>query len=245
MNRGLLLTWLVLFTTSVQAEERPQIINDTPLEIAAPGRNGVQDANLFRHYEGLKHFARGRQLELKERIPEALQAYQLANQFDGQSADLIRHMLPLCFKMQQTATALKLLRRSLTIDPQQPDLWMRYVQELHDLDRHQEVVKMVEQTFKTIDFKEHPAFAADLYFVRGSSFDALKQYPQAAESYREALKLAQDRNRFLEDPFSPTLEEMPSEEAKLLERLARCSGWSGAGSSQRSGRTTACTTRCW
>jgi len=221
MNRGLLLTWLVLFTISVQAEERPQIINDTPMELAAPGRNVVQDAYLFRHYEGLKHFARGRQLELKERIPEALQAYQLANQFDGQSADLIRHMLPLCFKMQQTATALKLLRRSLTIDPQQPDLWMRYVQELHDLDRHQEVIKVVEQTFKTIDFKEHPAFAADLYFVRGSSFDALKQYPQAVESYREALKLVQDRNRFLEDPFSPTLEEMPGEEAKLQDRLAR------------------------
>ncbi len=221
MNRWLLSALLSLGVNSLQAQERLPIITDTPLELVAEGRAVVKDTNLFRHYEGLKHFARGRQLELQERIPEALQAYQMASQFDGQAVDLIRHMLPLCFKLQQTASALKLMRQSLAIEAQQADLWMRYAQELYDLERHQEVLKTVEQAFKTVDFKNYPAFAAELHFIRASSLDALKQYPQAVASYQEALKLVQDRNRFLEDPFSPTLEEMPGEEAKLLERLAR------------------------
>lgn len=221
MNRWLLSVLSGIIVTSLHAQERLSIITDTPLEAVAAGRSVVRDTNLFRHYEGLKHFARGRQLELKERIPEALQAYQMASQFDGQAVDLIRHMLPLCFKMQQTASALKLIRKSLALDAQQADLWMRYAQELYELERHQEVLKTVEQAFKTMDFKSYPAFAAELHFVRASSLEALKLYPGAIESYREALTIVQDRNRFLEDPFSPTLEEMPGEEAKLLERLAR------------------------
>lgn len=205
----------------LHAEDRTGIITDVPLERVAEGKITIGDASLHRHYEGLKQFARGKQMELQERIPEALQAYQMAMQFDGKATDLIRHMLPLCTKMQQTASTLRLIRRSLGIDIQQPDLWMRYAQELHDLERHDEVLKVTEQAFKQVQLQEHPAFAAELHVMRASSLEAKKQYQLAIQSYQNALNLVQDRNRFLEDPFSPTQLELPIEEAKLLERLGR------------------------
>lgn len=203
------------------ADERKQLVTDVPLDKVEAGRNSAGDMAMLKHYEGLKHFARGRMLELSDRIPDALQAYQLANQFDGQATDLIRHMLPLCFKLEQTASALKLMRRSLGIDPKQPDLWMRYAQELHDLQRHAEALEAVETAFKTIDYSSYPAFAADLYVVRASCLDSRQRPAEAVAAYNQALKIIQDRNRYLDDPFSPTLEDLPVEEAKLLERLAR------------------------
>ncbi|MBL8824355.1 MAG: hypothetical protein JNJ77_17340 [Planctomycetia bacterium] len=215
------LLMFLLFAASAWADDRKVILSDGFQEVAQPGKSVVRDVNLFRHYEGLKHFAQGRMLEHRERIPEALQAYNLATQFDGKATDLIRMMLPLCFKMEQTATALKLMRRSLEIDPTQIYLWLKLGQELHDLQRYPESLQAVEQAMPHLDANRNPAFAADLLVVQGCDYDALNQYDKAAEAFTQALKIVQDRNRYLEDPYSPPLEELPREEARLLERLAR------------------------
>lgn len=221
MKRWLSLVALGLLSHSLFADEGRQLLTDVPLDKLETGRTRGGDVALLKHYEGLKHFTRGRLMELTDRIPDALQAYQLANQLDGQATDLIRHMLPLCFKLEQSASALKLMRRSLGIDPQQPELWMRYAQELLDLQRYPEAMEAVDSAFKHMDKAAHPAFVADLYVVRASCCDARQQPQEAIVAYSEAMKIIQDRNRYLDDPYSPTLEELPGEEAKLLERLAR------------------------
>ncbi|MFO0815226.1 MAG: tetratricopeptide repeat protein [Gemmatales bacterium] len=212
---------ILLCTLAIFADDRRILLTDLPQDQPEPGRVALKDVQLLKHYEALKHFARGRMLEQSERIPEALQAYHLANQFDGQAVDLLRHIIPLCFKMEQTASALQLIRRSLTIDPRQPDLWMRYAQELLDLQRYQEALAAVEEAHQKNDYSAYPAFAADLAIVKASCLEALNRHNDAIAAYRHALLIVQDRNRYLEDAFSPTAEELPAEEAKLLERLAR------------------------
>lgn len=221
MNIWPLIVSLTICSLAVHADDGRQMLLDVPLEPAAPGKAAILDAKLFQHYEGLRHFAQGRQLELKERIPEALRAYHMALQFDGQAIDLIRHMLPLCGKMQQTASTLRLIRRSLGIDPQQPDLWMRLAQEQHELELYQDALLTVETALKSVKLDEYPAFKAELYVVQGSSLEGIKKYADAVKAYQSALAIIQDRNLFLDDPYSPTLEELPHEESRLYERLAR------------------------
>lgn len=221
MVRCITVLQFLFLTTVIWADDRKLILSDSFQEVAQPGKSVVRDVNLLRHYEGLKHFAQGRMLEHRDRIPEALQAYQLATQFDGKATDLIRMMLPLCFKMEQTATALMLMRRSLDIDPTQIYLWLKLGQELHDLQRYAESLQTVEQAMVHLDAIKNPAFAADLFVIQGCNYDATSQFEKATVAFTQALKIVQDRNRYLEDPFSPPLEELPREEARLLERLAR------------------------
>jgi tetratricopeptide (TPR) repeat protein len=219
--KHILIIALVFSIPSVYADDRRLLLTDAERPSTETGRRTVSDAQLLKHYEGLKHFARGRLLEQQERIPEALQAYQLANQFDGQAVDLLRHIIPLCTKLEQTASALKLIRRSLKIEPKQPDLWVRYVQELLDLQRYSDVLQEVNNAFHHNSYDQHPAFAADLWVAKATCLESLNQPAEAVKAYQSALSLVQDRNRYLEDTFSPTAEELPAEEAKLRERLAQ------------------------
>jgi tetratricopeptide (TPR) repeat protein len=221
MNRWLPIVAASFCFTSLQADDRWHILSDGYAETIEAGKSSTGDMKTLKHYEGLRHFAKGRMLELKDRIPDALQSYQLANQLDGQATDLIRHILPLCFKLEQTASSLKLMRRSLALDPKQADLWMKYAQQLLELQRYNEASDAVKQAFTSVDMSAFPAFAADLHVVEACCLEARQQYPEAVKRYQQALEIVQDRNRYLEDPYSPNVEEMPIEEAKLLERLAR------------------------
>lgn len=225
MKRWLSIAALSFLLSATQADDRRMILSDNlsdnMLGSIEEGKTAAGDLQTLKHYEGLRHFAQGRMLELKDRIPEALQRYQFASQMDGQATDLIRHILPLCFKLEQTVSSLKLMRRSLALDPKQADLWMKYSQQLLELQRYHEASEAVRQAFQSVDFQQYPAFAADLHVVKACCLEAREHHAEAVQAYQQALSIVQDRNRYLEDPYSPTVEELPVEEAKLLERLAR------------------------
>jgi tetratricopeptide (TPR) repeat protein len=217
-------TGILTFATLVCADDgRMPIVNDAQRERLAEARSSMPTVNVIRHYEGLKHLIRGRLLEKQERLPEALQAYDHALQVDPGAVELMRLCLPLQFKLERTVPALRLIRETLTKEPKQPDLWLRYAQELLELQRHEEVIRLVPQAMQTADFSSLPAFLADLYVVQASALEALQRPGPAADCYHAALRIIEDRDRYLEDPYSPTAEELPIEQAKLLERLARAS----------------------
>ncbi len=221
MNRWLPVVAASFCLTALHADDRRLMLSDSCVEVIEAGKSSTGDMKTLKHYEGLRHFAKGRMLELKDRIPDALQSYQFANQLDGQATDLIRHILPLCFKLEQTASSLKLMRRSLALDPKQADLWMKYAQQLLELQRYHEASEAVKQAFAVIDKQTFPAFTADLHVVNACCLEARQQHAEAVKEYQQALTIIQDRNHYLDDPYSPLVEEMPAEEAKLLERLAR------------------------
>ncbi|HMO34551.1 MAG TPA: tetratricopeptide repeat protein [Gemmatales bacterium] len=116
---------------------------------------------------------------------------------------------------------MKLIRRSLKLDPKQPDLWLQLSQYLYDLQRYQEANQAAESAFVHNQMDSYPAFSADLLVMQASSLEALGRSDLSIDFYQKAIAIVQNKNRYLEDPYSPTVAELPEEEAKLWEGLAR------------------------
>src|SRR5262245_461774 len=125
---------LLLIAGSATADDdRDVLLTDTRRDVVSEAKRTPPRLEMLKHYEGLKHLVQGRVLERSDRLGEAMQAYESALRFDPDAVELMRICVPVQLKLERTVPALKMMREALGRQPNQPDLWLRHVQELLDL----------------------------------------------------------------------------------------------------------------
>jgi tetratricopeptide (TPR) repeat protein len=202
-------------------QDTPPLMQDGVAEPSFKGISRPVDLLTARHYGGLRQFAQGRLLEGKSRWLEALQTYQLVLQQEPAAVEIMRMCVPLCLKLERTVEALHYLREALALEPRQPELWLRYAHLLYELDRHEEVVAVSRQAQQIFTGNQFPALQAECLILQAMGQEELERYADAAQAYEKALRLLEDRDGYLEDALAPAAEELPRQQARVLERIAR------------------------
>src|SRR5436305_3567895 len=103
LTRILMAGAVALTGSAVTAQDdRDALLSDVHREVVPEAQSAQPSFETMRHYEGLKHLLRGRLLERQERLSEAMQAYDMALQFDPSAVELIRLCIPINFKLERT-----------------------------------------------------------------------------------------------------------------------------------------------
>jgi tetratricopeptide (TPR) repeat protein len=171
----------------------PLVLDDVPepLTPSRPRTEAEQD-----RFEGLALFAAGRAHERRGEDAEALRLYERAFRCDPQAPAIVRAIVPLAYRLDRHAEAVRYALKTANIPDADPLLLRRLGVFLTEEGQWQEAVKLYERALSTrADAK---ASAADvlLRMEMGRLYHLVDDYKKAADCFAQVLNAMEHPKEF-------------------------------------------------
>ncbi len=205
--RALILAVLVA-STAQNAGAGPLFLEDTPtlLQPEHPRTEAERD-----RVEAISLFAAGRMLQRQQKNAEALRLYQRALRCDPDAATVARAIVPLAFRLQRHAVAVRYTLKAAVLDQPDPLLLRRLG---GYLTAHGDWVRAVELYEKALAARVGADETDDdilLQMEMGRLYYLVESYDKAAECFKHVLYALDHKDEFaLDDELKKVLLGEPS-----------------------------------
>jgi tetratricopeptide (TPR) repeat protein len=158
--------------------------------------------------------------ERKNRLVEALKAFEAARRLDPDSAAIIRSLIPLYLAMDRLDDAMKACRDVLRRDPDDFQTAGLYARQLRGLARSDEAIRVLSRATRSKRLTDRPELALQVWFDLGQLQELADDLKAAEKSYRKMAAIL-DNPAALMDAIHIPRDEIATQAADLQERIGR------------------------
>jgi tetratricopeptide (TPR) repeat protein len=170
--------------------------------------------------EALQQYARALQLELDNRLPEAVQTLEAAEKLDPRAAAIPRHLITLYLALDRQNDALAACRRATERAPGDFETWYQYAAILRSLEKSADAIEALTRAAGCADLKERADFLVQINYDLGVLLENAQQYERAEKAFRVVAATLDHPTAMIEHgPY--TREELVQQAAEMHERLGR------------------------
>jgi tetratricopeptide (TPR) repeat protein len=170
--------------------------------------------------EAHRLYARGVMNERRNRLVEAVRAYEAAARLDPGSAAIPRALAPLYLALDRTDDALIACRRTIARDREDYRTGFLLARQLRAMDRNDEAVEVLQKITRAKSLKERPDQAAQIWYDLATLQEQSGDLAGAEKSLRKVAHLFDNASAMVESSHF-TREEVASQAAETYERLGR------------------------
>jgi tetratricopeptide (TPR) repeat protein len=167
-----------------------------------------------------KLYAQGVMNERRNRLVEAVRAYEAAQRLDPGSAAIPRALAPLYIALDRTDDALIACRRALARDREDYRTGYLLARQLRGMDRSDEAIEVLKKMTKAQSLKERPDLAAQMWFDMATLQEQAGDLDGAEKAMRKVAHLFDNAPAMIE-ASQFTREEVAAQAAETYERLGR------------------------
>jgi tetratricopeptide (TPR) repeat protein len=208
---GLVLLLAAPLAASLQpGEERPPI----HVPVRPVSRQDLDRREAQRLYGvGLLH-------ERKNRLVEAIKAFEAARRLDPESGAILRSLIPLYLALDRQDEAQKACARAIQIDPDDFQTAGLYARQLRGSGKNGEAIKVLSQAVKSKRLDNRPEMAVQVWFDLGSLQERTGDLAGAEKSFRQMAAIL-NRPAPLMEAAHIGREEINVQAADIYERIGR------------------------
>jgi tetratricopeptide (TPR) repeat protein len=186
-----------------------------PLELKKP----ISRADLDRR-EAQRLYAQGMLDERKNRLVEAVRAYEAAARLDPDAAAIPRALAPLYLALDRSDDAIAACKRTLLLDRDDYQTGYLLGRQLRGLDRDKEAFAVLKKTVKSKKLAERPDQAAQVWYDLGLLQEKAGNLAEAEKCLRQVVAHLDNAGGMVESGRL-TREEVVSQTAETWERLGQ------------------------
>jgi tetratricopeptide (TPR) repeat protein len=158
--------------------------------------------------------------ERKNRLVEALKAFEAARRLDPDSAAIHRALIPLYLALDRLDDALGVCRRALKLDPEDFQTAGLFARHLRGLGQNDEAVVVLMRASRSKRLADRPDLALQVWFDLGQSQEQVADLAAAEKSYRQMAKILDNPAALIEAVHAPRA-EVAAQAADIQERIGR------------------------
>jgi tetratricopeptide (TPR) repeat protein len=170
--------------------------------------------------EALTLYGKATELELENRLPEALRTLEKAARLDPASAAVPRALLPLYLALDRQQDALDCCRRVLELDPDDYDTRYVLARQLRMLGRDREAIKALSRALKARGLKDRPEARLSIAYDLGLLHEKANAYTEAEAAFRQAAEVLKHPAQLLDRGLGGG-QDIASQAAEIHERIGR------------------------
>ena len=170
--------------------------------------------------EAQRLYARGVLMERKNRLVEAVHAYEDALTLDPDTAAISRALAPLYLALDRTEDAIVACRQTIALDGEDYQTGHLLARQLRSLQRDKEAIAVLKKTLRAKKLKDRPDQAAQIWYDLGLLYEKTGNLALAEKSLRQVVALFENVGAMVEAGHV-SREEVISQSAETWERLGR------------------------
>jgi tetratricopeptide (TPR) repeat protein len=170
--------------------------------------------------EAQRLYALGALHERKNRLVEALKAFEAARRLDPASAAILRALIPLYLAMDRIDDALDACRRTLKLDPDDFQTSGLYARHLRIQGQTGQAVTVLTSATRSKRLADRPDLALQVWFDLGQLHEQLNHLASAEKSYRRMATIL-DNPAALREAVHIARAEVARQAADVQERIGR------------------------
>ncbi len=213
--RFALIGFVLVLAGPVHAQNLPE--QDRPVPLVSKTPTSRKDLN---HLEAQRLYAKGALYEHRNRLVEAIRAYEEAQVLDPNTAAIPRALAPIYLALDRTEDALAACKRTLALDREDYQTGYLLARQLRGLQLDKEAIAVLKKTLTAKKLKERPDQSAQICYDLGLLCEKTGNLAQAEKSYREVIRLLENVGAMIEAGHL-TREEVVAQSAETCERLGR------------------------